>query len=268
MVRRRLDAELVRRGLAMDEDEARSAVRAGAVTVEGSTVTNEASLVAPGEAVGLETSGRRFASRAGEKLDFAIERFGVNVSGADALDAGAASGGFTDCLIHRGAARVAAVDVAYGELAWDLRNDPRVSLLERTNVRQLTRDDLPFPPNLVVADLSFISLASVVASLVEVAAPDAIFLLLVKPQFEAARPSVEPGGVVRDPAVWRAAIDSVVAACETNGAGVSGVIASPLRGPAGNVEFFVHAVRGGRAGEAALDSAIAEGARVIAEEEE
>jgi len=266
VVRRRLDAELVRRGLARDPGEARAAVLAGKVTVGGSIVTNEASLVAPGESVGLQGVERRFASRGGDKLDAALERFGIDPLGLDALDVGAATGGFTDCLLRRRAARVAAVDVGYGELAWLLRNDDRVTVLERTNVRDLRAGDLPFRPGIVVADLSFISLASVVPTLVAAAARRAIFVLLVKPQFEAPRSAVGPGGVVRDPEAWRAAVDAVADACEGQGADPLGVMASPVLGPAGNVEFFVHAERraepsGARA--SGMDAAIAQ-ARLLA----
>jgi 23S rRNA (cytidine1920-2'-O)/16S rRNA (cytidine1409-2'-O)-methyltransferase len=160
------------------------------------------------------------------------------------LDAGASTGGFTDCLLRRGAARVAAVDVGYGQLAWSLRSDPRVAVFERTNVRELRAGDLPFAPSLVVADLSFISLRSAMPALANLSTDDADFVLLVKPQFETPRAEVPEGGVVRDADAWRRAIERVATSCAENGLGPQDVAASPLRGSAGNVEFLLHARAG------------------------
>ena len=185
MPRRRLDVELVRRGLASSRAEAQAAVEAGLVTVAGSPATKAASLVAADVPVQVLGPARRFVSRGGEKLRAALDRFGVDPRGRDCLDAGASTGGFTDCLLQAGAGRVVAVDVGYGQLAWEVRNDPRVTVMERTNVRTLEPADLPFAPELVVADLSFISLRAVLPALVRAAAPDAEFVVLVKPQFEA-----------------------------------------------------------------------------------
>src|SRR6266516_5792152 len=259
MGRRRLDAELVRRGLAASRSQAQAAVDAGRVTVAGIKATKAASLVADDAPVALSASPRPFASRGGGKLAAALDRFGVDPAGRDCLDAGASTGGFTDCLLRRGAARVAAVDVGYGQLAWELRTDPRVIVLERTNVRDLAPDALPFEPTLAAADLSFISLRLAVPALLRVAADLADVVLLVKPQFEARAVEVEPGGVVRDPHVWQQVLEHVAATLSDSGAPAVGMIASPLRGPAGNVEFFVHARKGGPA--AAIDpgSAIEEG---------
>ena len=265
MVRRRLEAELVRRGLAVDRDEARAAIDAGRVTVEGSVVINAGSLVAPAQAVDRSTTEMRepFVSRGGRKLDAALERFEVDPVERDALDAGASTGGFTDCLLRRGAARVIAVDVGYGDLAWSLRSDPRVYPLERTNVRDLVPESLPFSPSLVVADLSFISLRSSLPSLVRAGGDRAEFVLLVKPQFEADRDQVQSGGVVRDPGVWASAVSGVAEAGARLGLIPSSVMASPVRGRAGNVEFFLHAVHDdGSARAADIDEAIAEGVRV------
>ncbi|HEV8564692.1 MAG TPA: TlyA family RNA methyltransferase [Actinomycetota bacterium] len=251
MVRRRLDAELVRRGLASTRDEAGEAVRAGLVTVGGAPATKAAALVAPEEPLDVASVPREFVSRGALKLRAGLDRFGVDPSGRDCLDAGASTGGFTDCLLRAGAARVAAVDVAYGQLAWSLRTDPRVVVLERTNVRELRADALPFAPTLVVADLSFVSLRSVMPALARVSAVDADFVLLVKPQFEAPPDDVPAGGVVRDPRTWRRAIEGVAIACRGLGVGAQDVAASPLRGSAGNVEFLLHARAG--ADERALD---------------
>jgi 23S rRNA (cytidine1920-2'-O)/16S rRNA (cytidine1409-2'-O)-methyltransferase len=258
MPRRRLDVELVRRGLASSRTEAQAAVEAGLVTVGGSPATKAASLVAPDAAVDVSGAARRFVSRGGDKLRSALDRFGIDVAGMDCLDAGASTGGFTDCLLQAGAARVAAVDVGYGQLAWQLRNDERVTVLERTNVRDLGPAALPFVPAVSCADLSFISLRTALPAIAAVSAPDAEFVLLVKPQFEAGPRGVGRGGVVRDRSVWRRVLDEVASACRSEGIGVLGVIDSPLRGPAGNVEFLLHGRRGAPDAEVDLDAVVAE----------
>jgi 23S rRNA (cytidine1920-2'-O)/16S rRNA (cytidine1409-2'-O)-methyltransferase len=260
--RRRLDVELVRRSLAASPEEAAEIVAAGRVTVAGRTVDNPGSQVADDEPIRVLGQPRVHASRGGAKLAPALARFGVDPTGRRCLDAGAATGGFTDVLLAGGAASVVAVDVGYGQLSWRLRRDPRVTVLERTNVRDLHPDDLPGPVDLVTADLSFISLAKVLPALVAPAADGADLVLLVKPQFEAPRGEVGPGGVVTDPAVWLRALRRVAAVCGEAGAGPVGAMASPVPGPAGNVEFFLHA-RVGRAGAAVdLEAAVAEGAAV------
>ena len=243
MVRRRLDAELVRRGLATSRTAAQAAVRDGLVLVGGRTAGKPSTLVDPAEPVELIAPARRFVSRGGDKLDAALDRFEISVNGRNALDVGASTGGFTDCLLRRGAAHVVAVDVGYGQLAWSLRTDPHVTVLERTNVRDVRADALPFAPDIVVADLSFISLRLVVGTLAGVATDAASFVFLVKPQFEAGRDGVGPGGVVRDPERWADAIRGVADACEAAGLRPVAVMASPVRGPAGNVEFLLHAVK-------------------------
>jgi 23S rRNA (cytidine1920-2'-O)/16S rRNA (cytidine1409-2'-O)-methyltransferase len=198
-------------------------------------------------------------SRGGPKLAAALEAFAVDPSGRDCLDAGASTGGFTDCLLQRGARHIVAVDVGYGQLAWELRTDPRVTVLDRTNIRELDPTTLPYRPSLVTADLSFISLRSAIGSLVATAAPRADLVLLVKPQFEAGRDDVGPGGVVADPRVWRRVIDDVADAAAGAGAGVAAVICSPITGPAGNVEFLLHAEVGAPAVPVDVDGAIAIG---------
>ena len=259
MPRRRLDVELVRRGLASSRAEAQAAVEAGLVTVAGSPATKAASLVAADAPVQVLGPARRFVSRGGEKLRAALDRFGVDPRGRDCLDAGASTGGFTDCLLQAGAGRVVAIDVGYGQLAWEVRNDPRVTVMERTNVRTLEPADLPFAPELVVADLSFISLRAVLPALVRAAATDAAFIVLVKPQFEAGPNGVGSGGVVRDPEVWRRVLGEVTDAFGAAEVGVLGVVASPLRGPAGNVEFLLHGRRGVDDARVDLDAAVTEG---------
>jgi 23S rRNA (cytidine1920-2'-O)/16S rRNA (cytidine1409-2'-O)-methyltransferase len=186
--------------------------------------------------------GPRFVGRGGEKLAAALDRFAVTVDGSRALDAGASTGGFTDCLLQYGARCVVAVDVGYGQLHERLRADPRVESVERTNVRDLVPGDLGPPFDVVVADLSFISLRTVLAPLLEQAAPAAHVVLLVKPQFEAGREEAARGrGVISDPAVWRRVLDEVLIALRAAGAAIMGAMVSPLTGADGNVEFLVHA---------------------------
>ncbi len=202
----------------------------------------------------------RYVSRGGNKLEAGLNRFRIDPTGRRCLDAGSSTGGFTDCLLQHGAAHVTAVDVGHGQLHERLRRDPRVTVLERTNVRNLTAHDLHHPPDLVVADLSFISLRLALPALRRVAAPDAEAVVLVKPQFEAGRKDVGRGGVVRDPRVWRAAILQVAASAAELGWGSPGVAPSPLLGPAGNVEFLLHLTPGPPRADLAerIDAAVAE----------
>ncbi len=253
--RLRLDAELVRRGLADSREQATRLIAAGRVAVGGrparkpaTGVTTDAAIV-----VSPRQEAEEYASRAGHKLAGALDVFadrGLSVQGRLALDAGASTGGFTDVLLRRGAARVIAVDVGYGQLLWRLSSDPRVTVLDRTNVRNLAADQLPYRPDLVVADLSFISLTIVLPALVAVATEGADLLVMVKPQFEAGRDVVDRGsGVVRDPVERAHAIVQVGAAAAKVGFGVVDLCPSPLPGPAGNVEYFLWL----RAGAGAID---------------
>jgi 23S rRNA (cytidine1920-2'-O)/16S rRNA (cytidine1409-2'-O)-methyltransferase len=184
-------------------------------------------------------SSQRFVSRGGEKLDAALARFELDPAGRDCLDAGASTGGFTDVLLRAGARQVVAVDVGYGQLAWPIRTNDRVVVLERTNVRTLTPDLIGGVVDLTVADLSFISLRLVLPALAACTAPDGDLALMVKPQFEVGRERVGSGGVVRDPGLRAEAVLDVAGAAGGLGLGVAGVTASPLPGPSGNVEFFV-----------------------------
>jgi 23S rRNA (cytidine1920-2'-O)/16S rRNA (cytidine1409-2'-O)-methyltransferase len=219
------------------------------VLVAGSLATKPARMVDAAEPVELLGPPPRFVGRGGEKLDAALDRFAVDVSGRRCLDAGASTGGFTDCLLQRGATEVVAVDVGYGQLHERLRADPRVRNLERTNVRALTPADVGGPAAIVVADLSFISLRTVLAALVGLAEPGADLVLLVKPQFEAGREEAAKGrGVIRDPAVWHRVLDEVRAAALSQGAAMMGVMPSPITGAEGNVEFLVHCRAGTVAG--------------------
>jgi 23S rRNA (cytidine1920-2'-O)/16S rRNA (cytidine1409-2'-O)-methyltransferase len=219
-------------------------VAAGRVLVGGAPASKPAHLVDPGQAVEVVGPGPRFVGRGGEKLDAALERFSVPVAGRRALDAGASTGGFTDCLLQRGAAEVVAVDVGYGQLHERLRADPRVDVGERTNVRGLDRDAIGGPVDLVVADLSFISLRTVLPALVPLVEPGGDLVLLVKPQFEAGRREAARGsGVIRDPEVWRRVVDEVASAAAEQGADRMDEMASPLTGADGNVEFLLHVRR-------------------------
>jgi 23S rRNA (cytidine1920-2'-O)/16S rRNA (cytidine1409-2'-O)-methyltransferase len=241
VTRRRLDAELVRRGLAGTREEARDVVRSGRVRVGGREASTPASMVAADEPLVVRADPAPFVSRGGSKLEAGLEAFSIDVTGRGCLDAGASTGGFTDVLLQRGAGRVIAVDVGYGQLDWRLRTDERVTVLERTNVRDLDPAALPFRPDVVVADLSFVSLRSAAPALVRLAAPGAQFVLLVKPQFEAPRADVGRGGVVTDPGAWRRSIEDVAASLLALGVTSHHVVASPTVGPAGNVEFLLHA---------------------------
>ncbi|HLV57337.1 MAG TPA: TlyA family RNA methyltransferase [Natronosporangium sp.] len=243
MARRvRLDAELVRRRLARSRAHAAELVAAGLVKVRGVPATKAATQVDPADPVTVTSPRPEYVSRGGDKLAGALDRLGPTgpaVAGRRCLDAGASTGGFTDVLLRAGAAEVVAVDVGYGQLAWSLRTDPRVRVLERTNVRDLTPDLIGGQVDLTVADLSFISLRLVLPALAACTAPDGDLLLLVKPQFEVGRGRVGAGGVVRDPAQRADAVLGVAAAAEALGLGVAGVVASPLPGPAGNIEIFL-----------------------------
>ena len=229
----------MRRGLTPSREHARARIADGKVLVAGAPADRPARLVRADEPIELLGPPPRFVSRGGLKLEAALDRFGVDVRGRHALDAGASTGGFTDCLLQRGAAGVTAVDVGYGQLHPRLRSDPRVSVLERTNVRTLC---LERPADVVVADLSFISLRLAAPALVGPnAAVGAPVVVLVKPQFEAGRAEVSRGrGVVRDPHVWAGVLEDVRAALEGHGAAMIGAMVSPLTGADGNVEFLAY----------------------------
>ncbi len=237
--RRRLDAELVRRGLVSSRELARAFVMDGRVLVGGAPADKASRLVAAGEVLEVAAPPPQFVSRGGHKLDAALDHFAVDVSGRHALDAGASTGGFTDCLLQRGAAGVTALDVGYGQLHERLRADLRVHLVERTNVRHFVAAT---PFDVVVADLSFISLATAAPALLgSNAAAGADVVVLVKPQFEAGRAEASRGeGVIRDPQVWRRVLGEVRGALEGRGAAMIGAMVSPLTGAGGNVEFLAH----------------------------
>ena len=244
--RRRLDTELVRRGLAPSRERAREAVASGQVTVNGAVAHKAARLVLPGDAIELAGPPARFVSRGGEKLEGALAAFGLDVTGLRCCDVGSSTGGFTDCLLQRGAAEVVAIDVGRTQMHERLVADSRVTLYERTDVRDVDPATIGAPFDLVTADLSFISLTSAIECLAELAEPGAPVVVLVKPQFEVGRQEASRGqGVIRDPEQWRAALDRVLEAAVTAGLAPQAAVPSSPRGAQGNVEFFLHLEKGG-----------------------
>jgi len=245
--RRRLDAELVRRGLVTSRGEASQLVDDRRVLVNGAIADKPARQVAAGDQLLIAGPPARFVGRGALKLDHALEVFAIDVTGMRALDAGASTGGFTDCLLQRGANEVVAVDVGHGQLHERLRRDPRVHNLERTNVRDITPTLIGGPVDIAVGDLSFISLRLVTAPLVSVCQPGASMVLLVKPQFEAGRAEVSRGrGVITDPSIWQRVQGEIEQSLEAARCVVSGWTESPITGADGNREFLVHAIAPGR----------------------
>ncbi|MCV7219932.1 TlyA family RNA methyltransferase [Mycolicibacterium elephantis] len=263
--RTRVDAELVRRGLARSRQQAAELIGAGRVSIDGMPAVKPATAVAVTANLTVDADERSWVSRGAHKLIGALDRFGLTVEGRRCLDAGASTGGFTEVLLDRGAREVVAVDVGYGQLAWSLRRDPRVTVLERTNVRELTADAIGGTVDLVVADLSFISLSTVLPALTSCAAPDADIVPMVKPQFEVGKDRVGAGGVVADPSLRADAVLAVARRAAELQWHTVAVTASPLPGPAGNVEYFLHLraqTDAGLRGEAlvqAISDAVAEG---------
>ncbi|UCE26003.1 MAG: TlyA family RNA methyltransferase [Candidatus Coatesbacteria bacterium] len=234
---------LIARGLVNDEKKARALIMAGRVVVNGSVVDKPGTPVAEDAAVEIKGREEKYASRGGEKLAAALDAFPVVVAGRVCIDVGASTGGFTSCLLDRGAELVYAVDVGKGLLAWELRNDPRVVAMEGVNVRYFDAQSLAPKPTLLVADVSFISLTAALEKLITSLAAIEDAVVLIKPQFEALKEDVEPGGVVTDPAVIRDAIKKMIDFFERMGFGALGVLESPGPGPAGNREFLLWAAR-------------------------
>jgi len=240
--RRRLDTELVRRGLAPSRERAQADIAAGRVTVGGAPATKASRMVDASEAVLVHGPPPKFVSRAGAKLEGAVEHFALQdvVAGARVLDAGASTGGFTDCVLQYGASEVVAVDVGHNQLHEKLESDPRVHSIERTNLRTVDPAQLGPVVDLVVGDLSFISLSLVLDTLGAAAAPGAVYVLLVKPQFEAGRTEVSKGkGIIDNPLIWRRVLSEVSAALLERNAAIMGVMVSPITGSDGNVEFIL-----------------------------
>jgi 23S rRNA (cytidine1920-2'-O)/16S rRNA (cytidine1409-2'-O)-methyltransferase len=260
-MRNRLDSELVRRGLARSREHGQDLIERGFVKVGGMPATKSATRVATEDSITVNHPVDEFASRGGIKLDGALDSFSeIEVVGKRCLDAGASTGGFTDVLLRRGAASVVAVDVGYGQLAWELQNDSRVEVLDRKNIRELKLEEIGSPAELLVADLSFISLKTVLPALISLATSDADFVLMVKPQFEVGKERLGSGGVVREPHLRVGAVLEVAERAFELGMGCSGVIASTLPGPSGNVEYFLWLKRGAPAPvEAEIVSAVERG---------
>jgi len=244
MARKRIDAVLVDRGLFESRERARAAILAGHVRIGEVPVLKPGEVVAD-DAVVEVTQRPRFVSRGGDKLAGALSTCGIDVRGRRAVDVGASTGGFTDCLLQEGATSVTAVDVGYGQLAWSLRNDDRVTVVERTNIRHADPLELGAPFDLVVTDVSFISLKTVLPSLLALAGPEADILALVKPQFELGKGRVGKRGVVRDATDHLEALESAAQAAVTLGLVVRGMTFSPIKGPEGNIEFWLWVARNG-----------------------
>jgi 23S rRNA (cytidine1920-2'-O)/16S rRNA (cytidine1409-2'-O)-methyltransferase len=236
----RLDKLLVDRGLAGSRERARALILAGKVVVGEQVVDKAGTRITVDRAIRVKGDDLPYVSRGGMKLAHALEMFAIAVVGRTVIDVGASTGGFTDCLLQRGAAKVYAVDVGYGQMAWKLRADPRVICLERTNIRHLSPAALDEQPDLAVIDASFISLGKVLPATVALLAPAAEVVALIKPQFEVGRGQVGKGGVVRDPDQHAVAIHQVRVAAEALDCAVLGVTESPLRGQKGNREFLIH----------------------------
>lgn len=261
MVRRRLDVELVRRHLARSREQAQEYIDAGFVEVNGMVASKSASQVEENAAIRVNTDPDvDYVSRGAHKLIGALDAFGLDVTGKVILDAGASTGGFSDVLLRRGAAHIYCVDVGYGQLAWKIANDPRVKVIDRFNVRNLTEADLGQCVDLIVADLSFISLETVLPALVGVLKVSGDALLMVKPQFEVGKELLGPGGVVTDNSLRIDAVNKIANKAFELGLGMAGVVASPLPGPSGNVEYFLWLNRSASAPQlTSIEKAVQEG---------
>lgn len=261
MTRRRLDVELVRRHLARSREQAQEFITDGLVVVNGLMATKAASQVDEAAAIKVNASEvDDYVSRGAHKLIGALDAFGVSASNKVVLDAGASTGGFSDVLLRRGAAHIYCVDVGYGQLAWKIASDERTTVIDRTNIRYLKPEDLGEQVDLIVADLSFISLETVLPALASVLKLEGEALLMVKPQFEVGKELLGPGGVVTDNSQRVDAVNKIANKAFELGLGMAGVVASPLPGPSGNVEYFLWLKRGADAPElTAIEKAVQEG---------
>jgi 23S rRNA (cytidine1920-2'-O)/16S rRNA (cytidine1409-2'-O)-methyltransferase len=238
----RLDKSIVDRGLAESRERAKALVLEGKVMVGGVPATKAGTMVAPDALIEMRGSDIPYVGRGGMKLESALDGFGLDPAGLIAMDVGASTGGFTDCLLQRGATKIYAVDVGYGQFDWKLRNDERVVLLERTNIRKLEQGRIPEPVDMAVIDVSFISLKLVVPKVMEfLRSPGGIIVALVKPQFEAGRADVGKGGIVRDESIRLRALMGVIESVEGCGLSVKGRMESPIRGQKGNIEYLIYA---------------------------
>jgi len=238
--KKRLDLTLLDKKLAPTRQRAQALILAGRVLVNQEPVTKPGTRVSESDLIVIKGTDMPYVSRGGVKLAEALTQFQIDAAGRHCMDVGASTGGFTDCLLQNGATHVVAVDVGYGQIAWKLRQDPRVTILERTNIRYLTVEKVPFPVDLAVIDVSFISLKIVVPAIRSFLKPEATVVTLIKPQFEVGRTRVGKGGVVKNPALHEEIIQSLSQFFETDGFRVHGVIPSPITGPKGNKEFLCH----------------------------
>jgi 23S rRNA (cytidine1920-2'-O)/16S rRNA (cytidine1409-2'-O)-methyltransferase len=242
-MKKRLDIRLIERGIAHSREKAKSLIIAGGITVNGIIKDKPGTLINEGDIIALRGNDNPFVSRGGIKLESALKSFNLDINGFICLDVGASTGGFTDCLLRYGAKKVIAVDVGYGQMAWKLRKDPRVIIIERSNIRYLPHEAVPQPVDLVTIDVSFISLKTVVPATTKFMKPNASILALIKPQFEVGKGRVGKGGVVRDPLMHQEVIKNLSSFFIETGFIIEGVISSPVEGPKGNKEFLIYMKR-------------------------
>lgn len=242
--KQRLDLLMVEKGLAESREKAKGIILSGAVYVSGQRVDKAGTLISPEEDIHVEGDSLPFVSRGGLKLQKALDLFKPPVSNRIYMDIGASTGGFTDCLLQFGAKKVYSIDVGYGQLSWNLRNDHRVIVMERTNIRNVTRDDLPEAPQGAVIDVAFISLGIVLPVVKGLLLPDSHIIALVKPQFEAGRKKVGKKGVVRSPETHAEVLEGILSICHDLGFTMEGLTFSPIKGPKGNIEFLIHLYKG------------------------
>lgn len=239
----RLDRLLVDRGLAESRERAQALILAGQVLVNGQKQEKAGAFVLKDADIRILGEVLPYVSRGGLKLEAALREFNINMSGKTALDVGASTGGFTDCLLQHGASKVYAVDVGYGQMAWKIRQDKRVVVIERTNIRDIDPSLIPEPVDIIVIDVSFISLEKVIPAIIKFFKPGGNLIALIKPQFEIGREQVGKGGIVRNEAARKSAVDRVANFIRSNGFEVKGLVQSPVTGQDGNVEFLIHALR-------------------------
>jgi 23S rRNA (cytidine1920-2'-O)/16S rRNA (cytidine1409-2'-O)-methyltransferase len=262
MTRRRADVILTERGLFPSRQQAQAAILAGEVRIAGHPVSKAGEQIDPDAEIEV-AEGPRYVSRGGLKLAGALDAFDLAVDGLRAVDVGASTGGFTDCLLQRGVASVAAIDVGYGQLAWELRGDARVAVYERTNIRDVAPGDVGGPFDLAVVDVSFIGLAKIMERTLALLTDGGQLLALVKPQFEAGKARVGKKGVVRDPVVHEDVLASVNDRLREAGLTIRGLTFSPVKGPEGNIEFWVWASRSGESSTATPEGVVAEAHRTL-----
>ena len=243
-VKKRLDTVLVERGLAETRAKARAVIMAGDVYVDGVKTDKAGALVKEGSEVAVRDTSLKYVSRGGLKLEAALKEFGIDPAGKTAVDIGASTGGFTDCLLKSGAEKVYAIDVGYGQLDWKLRQDPRVMVREKLNARYIKPEDIGEPADIVVIDVSFISLTMIIPPALALLKPGGVLIALIKPQFEVGKGEVGKGGIVRDESKHREVVDKITEFVKSLGVGVLGVIPSPIEGAEGNKEFLIAAVKG------------------------